>query len=176
MMAVPLPVIPALHTVLTYFVFDWDVRAAQFPNSLPKDARRELAFPGFPFPWPNSLTVWFETPFGLVACAITPLERDGNPVPITVGRVLACISRDLYAPIQPTSPYAGHTLLPAVRHAMASRPYDPEPHRKKRVPRIVDLYPASPGSPLFFSGVELQYWAGGAVRLVARFGHKTLRV
>ncbi|KAM5543586.1 hypothetical protein V8D89_002837 [Ganoderma adspersum] len=172
MMAVPLPVIPAPHPVLAHFIFNWDVRTAQFPNSLPRDARGELAFPGLPFPWPSSLTIWFETPFGRSPCAITPLERDGKLVPISVGRVIACISRDLYAPIQPTAPYAGHTLLPAVRHAMASRPYDPEPSHNKRIPRIVDLYPVPHGAPLFFWGIELQYWGG----LVARFGYTARNV
>ncbi|PIL23023.1 hypothetical protein GSI_14330 [Ganoderma sinense ZZ0214-1] len=172
-----IPVISTLHTVLAYFVFNWDVRATPLPDSLPKAARDEPAFPSLPFKFPQPVTIWFETPFGLIPCVINPLEHNGKPIPISVGRVLACISRDLYRPVGP-----GYTLLPAVRQAAASRPYDPEPKgRAKRVVRNVDLYPVYParpghGAPLFFWGIELQHCGGGAVRLVARFGSKALKV
>ena len=169
--------IPALHPILSYFVFNWDVRATQFPNSLPGAARDESAFSPIDFPRP--VTIWFETPLGLSPCTINPLEPNGKPTPINVGRVLACISRELYRPIEPTALHAGHPLLPAVRQAAASRPYDPDLNRNKRVPRNIDLYPVSPtqhGAPLFFRYIEVQHCGGGAVRLVARFGPKPLKV
>ncbi len=171
-MVMPIPLIPSLHPVLSYFVFNWDVRAYQFPESLPRPARDEPAFPSLDFPKP--ITVWFDTPLGTSACQITPLERNGKSIPISVGRVLACISRDLYTPIEPTALYAGHTLLPAVRQAAASRAFDPEPNRNKRVVRNVDLHPM-PYAPLFFWNIEVQHCGRGAVRLVARFGNKALK-
>ena len=174
-MAVPL--IPALHPVLSHFVFNWNVRATQFPDTLPKPARDEPAFPSLAFPMP--ITIHFGTPLGTSACAINPLQRsDGKPVPISVGRVLACISRELYTAIEPTALYAGHPLLPVVRQAAASRPYDPEPGRTKPVPRNIDLYPvpsAQRDAPLFFWYIEVQHCVGGTVRLVARFGYKPLK-
>ena len=52
-------------------------------------------------------------------------------------------------------------------------------NRNQRVPRNIDLYPVAPaqhGAPLFFRYIELQHCGGGAVRLVARFGPKPLKV